>query len=127
MRSRVLASCFASATLVATLFAAQVSYACSMTGRRQSHCCCPTALTGGGEAPASRITMLCCERTISQDRAPAAVQQRDVPTFTWTSGPLLAVLAAPQARDPQRVVLAPVARGPPSGPPLYVRTCRYLI
>ena len=127
MRQRLLAVCCASVTLVAVLFTAHVSYACSMTGGRQSHCCCaPRAAEG--DVPVSTIAAACCERTIDAFQGPAATQPRDTSlALAWAPGPLLAVIAAPSPRDPQHVLPATVARGPPSGPPIYVRTCRFLI
>ena len=132
MRSRLLALCCAPAMLVATLaaalFAAQVSYACSMTGRRQSHCCCAAETARGADNAGARVAPPCCERTIERDQAPAAVQHREtMPPIAWAPGALLAVVTAPLARDPQHVLPANVARGPPGAPRLYARTCRYLI
>lgn len=128
MRHRLLAVCCASATLVAALFTAHVSYACSMTGTRQSHCCCAPQAAQGSDVPVTKIAGSCCERTIDASQGPAATQTRDTSlALAWSPGPLLAVIPAPSPRAPQHVLPATVARGPPSGPPIYVRTCRFLI
>jgi hypothetical protein len=128
MRDRLLAVCCASVTLVAALFTAHVSYACSMTGSRQSHCCCAPKAAKGAEVPVTTIAGLCCERMIDASQAPAATQVRDGSlVLAGVPGPLLAVIPVPGAHRPQHVLPATVARGPPSGPPIYLRTCRFLI
>jgi hypothetical protein len=128
MVHRLLAVCCAAATVVATLFTAQVSYLCSMTGHRQSHCCCAPKAAQANDVPASAIAAQCCERTIEVAQGPAATQPRDTGlAMAWAPGPLLAVVAAPSSRSSQRALPASLARGPPSGTAIYVRTCRFLI
>jgi len=126
IRTRLLA--FLAATFVAlpALGFSGTSYACQITGRVASTCCCAdkhVAEPSGAEAKAPD----CCEVTSAHAHESAPTVRTSVEEFAPATC-LVAVALAPIARDPNTHSRGPArVRSHAPGPPRFLSHCAFLI